>query len=188
MVLLVVMILNAAAFVQASDTVAVPPGCPGDSRTLALLNKAVSAANDGYTQTVEDHGGRLAALSREAKRLADCIGKYKNINISSALGVPDIMGMLGGAMSGLANMVCNEVDNAFDRATAPARKEIVLPGGLGKAGVGLPSSSQIKNSGSTTVNKISVPGGTVEIQKTTPTILRDAEHAAKDKVLGAIYQ
>lgn len=147
-----------------------------------LSAQAIAAAENAYQASVTAHKSKMDRVKDSATRLADCLGKYTNFKIGGTLGLPSLGDALTMAIDKLARMTCDAIDQAYDDATALARKKVVLPGGIASGEVGLPKSWDIGRP--TRPGTISVPGGTVTTKPVNPPILQEVERGVQDQVRG----
>lgn len=148
-----------------------------------LSQRAMASAEYSYQASVTAHKSKMDKVKDSASRLADCLSKYKNFQVGGGLGLPSIGDALSAALDKLARMTCEAIDQAYDDTTALARKEVVLPGGIASGDVGLPRSWNLGNQ-STRPGQVAVPGGTVTVKDSRPTVFNAIEDKARQEVRG----
>lgn len=163
---------------------------PGDPDPCAYLRnarpdlsqRAVTSAENAYQASVIAHKSKMDRVKDSATRLADCLSKYKNFQISSGLGLPDLGSALAAALNQLANMTCSAIDDAYNNTTALARKQVVLPGGIASGNVGLPTSWNLSQAPNP--NAVSVPGGSVTVTNSNPTVFSTVTNSVGQQIKG----
>lgn len=113
-----------------SDQVATPPNQMEPPAIAASgpagndCNKSLQAAMD--VKAKED-AKAIDEIKPSAKSIADmpCFDKYKNFSLTSALGVPD----LSGIVDQLKGQACSYADQQVSDATAPVNQSVWMPGG-----------------------------------------------------------
>jgi hypothetical protein len=160
--------------------------CPPPYRNMRgdLVKKATDSAEYSYQASVTSHKSKMDKVKDSASRLADCLSKYKNFRVGGGLGLPTLGDALAAGLDKLARMTCDAIDQAYDDTTALARKEVVLPGGIASGDVGLPKSWNLNRNQVLRQGQVSVPGGTVTVKDSRPTIFNEVEDKARQEVRG----
>lgn len=171
---------------MAADSPDPCPDPPYRNMRKDLSRRAVVSAENAYQASVISHKSKMDRVKNSASRLAECLSKYKNFKIGGGLGLPTIGDALAAGLDKLARMTCDAVDQAYDDATALARKEVVLPGGIASGDVGLPKSWDLGRT-TTRPGEVSLPGGSVTVKETRPSIFNEIQNKAAQEIRG-IYK
>lgn len=159
-------------------TFAVSAPCPDDE----WVQRGLEAAKRSRDEIMIDHTNRTANANNIMDVLAQCLEKFKNLKAGATLGVPS----LGDLFAGIAQKACSTADSLYNQAVSGVQTQVMLPGNVGGAKIGLPSAGQM-NGTSLPSSAVSVPGADVAVTKSSGGIFRDTINKVPNYIRG-IFQ
>ena len=159
--------------------VAAPAGAADQPPQQSPCNAAYEAANRARENEIKLAAEQYAHAQQSQRPLiggssGGCLDKYKDINISSGLGVPSASQIFDRLLKTASSAVCNGIDSAYTNVSRQTSAEVVLPGGIAAGKVSLPTASQIPW----------VANDPVKVTTTNPSIVNSVEQKSREEIRG----
>lgn len=102
------------------------------------VSEAMKQAAAGRYDTEKKLAEDMAKYQRQiASAEKSCLNKYRDISMTSQVGMPSLTSILQGVVKGLESQACQVIDGAISQTTGLVGNQAVLPGGVGYVNTGV---------------------------------------------------